>query len=132
MNKFYPNCLMKQASDNGQTAADLMFGYAAGRANRLSDAEAMKLRKHYGLDRDADLLTRNWGRSMAGGFGGGALGSVPGALALYLGAKAKSPVLSMAGLAGLGIGGAAGTILGSLEATKKYSKLNPILSKKHK
>lgn len=91
-----------------KTADILGAGIGAYRSGSLSSQDADLLRRHYGLDEDSNLVVRNAGRGLLGGWAGGAAG-------LGLGALTRNPQLTAAG--GLG-----GYIAGSSMATDKYSK----------
>ena len=100
-----------------EKSADFMDYYVPGHvASKLNDPQKAALKKHYGLDDDADIGTRAFFRHNAGG----ALGAIPGVAVGMAGLMKKSPLLY-----GLGaLGTVAGSLAGTNLANKKYSPEN--------
>ena len=86
------------------------FLIGAVRAGNLSDEQKAALRKHYGLADDSNLMLRNMGRDVAGGYGGLLAGGMLGG--------------AVGGPAGVGLGSMVGSLAGQKLMTDKYSTGN--------
>lgn len=91
-------------------------------SSNLSDRQREVLRRHYGLEEDANLTLRNMGRGILGEYAGQLGGLAVFGLPLAYSAGRATPHVPSALLSGAGI--VASPFLGSYLATRKYSAGN--------